>query len=174
MKRSFFLILAAALFAATPALADTSIGVVNIQAIMKDSKAANSVRGQLKEKQKAFQTEFDAKEKAFFAEKETLAKEAKTTDKAAFDAKLKAFSDKTLAAQRDLENRKIQLNKGFAGALDQIQDTVTAIVKELAAEKKLNLVLTANQVLYGDPTLDITPEVLKRLDTKLPNVQVKF
>jgi hypothetical protein len=38
---------------AVPALANTAMGVVNVQKIMRDSKAAQSVRAQLQAKQKA-------------------------------------------------------------------------------------------------------------------------
>jgi Skp family chaperone for outer membrane proteins len=174
MKRPFFLLLAATLLAASPALADDTIGVVNIQKIMKDSKAANSVRGQLKEKQKSFQSELDAKEKALYTEDQSLVKQSNTTDKAAFDQKVKDFRAKAADAQREVQNKKLQLDKAFAGALEQIQTTVIAIVKDVAAEKKLSLVVTSSQVLYNDPALDITAEVQQKLDAKLPNVTVNF
>jgi outer membrane protein len=66
------------------------------------------------------------------------------------------------------------LDKAFSGALEQIQTTVGTIVKEVAAEKKMNAVLSSSQVLYSEAGMDITDEVLKRLDTKLPTVAVKF
>ena len=174
MKRPLLLVLAAMLLVAEPAFADTTVGVVNIQQIMRDSKAANSVRGQLKEKQKSFQADLDAKEKALLAEDQSLAKQSTTTDKAAFEQKVKDFRAKAATAQREVQTKKMQLDKAFAGSLEQIQTSVLAIVKDVAAEKKLSLVLTSSAALYNDPTLDITPEVLKRLDAKLPTVQVNF
>ncbi|MEJ0010136.1 MAG: OmpH family outer membrane protein [Alphaproteobacteria bacterium] len=55
---------------AMPASADTSIGVVNLQKIMRDSKAATAVRSQLQAKQKAFQADLDAKEKDLYAQEQ--------------------------------------------------------------------------------------------------------
>lgn len=174
MKRSVLFLFAAALCMASPAFAETTIGVVNIQQIMQQSKAANSVRTQLKEKQKAFQADLDSKEKAFYAEKDTLSKEAKTTEKVEFEKKLKAFSDKTIGEQRDIQTKKMKIEKAFADGLAQIQTNVMTIVKEVAAEKKLNVVMNGGQLLYADSALDITAEVQKRLDSRLPTVKVNF
>lgn len=174
MKRPFLLMLAAALAVATPAAAETTVGVVNIQQIMRDSKAANSVRNQLKEKQKSFQADLDSKEKALLAEDQSLVKQSNTADKAAFEQKVKDFRAKAAGAQREVQQKKVQLDKAFAGALEQIQNNVLSIVKEVATEKKLTIVLTSSQVLHADSSLDITSEVQKRLDSKLPNVKVNF
>lgn len=174
MKRSVLVLLAATLAVATPAFAETTIGVVNIQQIMRDSKAGNSVRNQLKEKQKSFQAELESKEKALIAEDQALAKQSNTTEATAFQQKVKDFRTKAANAQREVVGKKDKLEKAFAGALKQIQDNVQTIVKEVAAEKKMAVVLPSSQVMYADPTLDITAEVQARLDSKLPSVQVNF
>lgn len=168
------LIAATLLFAENPATAETNVGVVNIQKIMRDSKAAASIRTQLQTKQKAFQAELDAKEKQLLAEDQALVKERNNVDKEAFEKKVKDFRAKAANAQREVQVKKAQLDKAFAGALDDIQNNVTTIVKEVATEKKLTLVISSAQVLYTQPALDITDEVLKRLNSKLPNVSVKF
>ncbi len=175
MKRSVLVALAAIFALSAPAFADTAVGVVNIQQIMRDSKAANSVRDQLKAKQQTFQADLEGKEKALQTEDQTLAAESKITkDKTAFEQKVKDFQAKAATAQRDVQTKKADIDKAFAGALEQIQGNVLTIVKEVAAEKKLNLVLTSSQVLYNDTSLDITAEVQQRLDAKLPSVKVNF
>lgn len=157
-----------------PASAETSIGVVNTAKIMRDSKAAQSVRAQLQTKQKAFQAELDAKEKQLLAEDQALAKQQSSVEKAAFEQKVKEFRTKAANAQREVQQKKIAVEKALESALASVQSTVLQVVKEVAAEKKLNLVVSSGAVLYTDPTLDITDEVLKRLNEKLPNVAVKF
>ena len=159
---------------ASPALAQVAVGVVNVQKIMKDSKAANDVRNQLQAKQKAFQADLDSKEKALHAEDQSLAKQRTTTDKEVFAQKVKSFQDQAAAAQKEVQTKKAQLDKAFNGALEQIQGSVTDIVKQIAVDKKLSLVVTTSQVIYSDASLDVTDEVLKALDTKLPSVKVSF
>lgn len=159
---------------ATPASAETVVGVVNTQKIMRDAKAAQSVRSQLQAKQKSFQAELDAKEKQLLAEDQSLAKQQSSVEKAAFEQKVKEFRAKAAQAQRDVQQKKAAVDKALAESLASIQNTVLAITKEVAAEKKMNLVVSSTQTLYAEPSLDITQEVLDRLNKKLPNVAVKF
>lgn len=174
VNRLFVALFAVTLLAAAPASAETAIGVVDTAKIMRDSKAAQSVRSQLQSKQKAFQAELDAKEKSLLAEDQALAKQQGNVDKAAFEQKVKEFRTKAANAQREVQQKKLAVDKALATSLQNIQQTVIAITKEVAAEKKLNIVLSSAQVLYTDASLDITTEVLNRLNSKLPNVAVKF
>lgn len=156
------------------AMADSSIGVVNTQKIMRESKAAQSVRAQLQSKQKAFQAELDAREKQLVSEDQALIKQRSTMEQAAFQQKVKEFRGKAASAQREVQEKKRKVDKALAGALENIQQTVVSIVKEVAAEKKMTLVVSSAQVLYTEPSQDITDEVLNRLNSKLPNVNVQF
>jgi outer membrane protein len=175
MKKLILIALSSLMLISAPAIAaDTNVGVVNVAKIMRDSKAAVSVRNQLQAKQKAFQAELDGKEKALLAEDQALVKQKDSTDKAAFEKKVKDFREKAAAEQRGVQAKKAALDKSFAAALEDIQKNVLDIVKQVAAEKKLNLVVSSAQVLYSDNSLDVTDEVLKRLDSKLPTVAVKF
>jgi outer membrane protein len=174
MKKILLVTAASLALIASPAFAENAIGVVNIAKIMKDSKAATSVRDQIQAKQKAFQAELDSKEKELLAEDQSLVKEKSSADKAAFDKKVKTFREKAAAAQRQVQEKKAQLDKAFSSSLEEIQQSVVGVVKEVAEEKKMTLAISSAQVLYNDQALDITDEVLKRLDAKLPKVAVKF
>lgn len=176
MKQVFLSLVALTLATvfAVPAHAETAIGVVNITKIMAESSAAKSIRDQLQSKQKAFQSELDNKEKALLKEDQELSKQQPNMEKAAFEQKVKDFRAKAAAAQREIQNKKAQLDKAFAGALEQIQTNVVNITQEVAKEKKLNIVVSASQVLYADSALDVTPDVLSRLNKKLPSVSLKF
>lgn len=174
LSRLFVVAFVLTFAAVAPASAETAIGVVNTAKIMRDSKAAQSVRSQLQTKQKAFQAELDAKEKQLLAEDQALAKQQSSVEKAAFEQKVKEFRTKAANAQREVAQKKMAVEKALESALANVQSTVLQVVKEVAAEKKLNLVVSSGAVLYTDATLDITDEVLKRLNEKLPNVAVKF
>src|SRR5690606_22267886 len=92
LSRTLLAALALAVVGAlSPASADTAIGVVNIQNIMRDSKAAASVRAQLQTKQKSFQSELGAKEKQLLAEEQALVKQRSDANKEEFEKKVKDF-----------------------------------------------------------------------------------
>jgi outer membrane protein len=173
MKKLLVLALASLTLIAGPAFADTSIAVVNYVKIAHDSKAGVSVRAQIQTKEKGLQADFEAKQKEFYAEDQSLAKQQSTTDKAAFEKKVKDFRAKAADAERDMQAKKMALAKSADAAGDELQKNVLDVAKQVASERKYNIVLSTTSVMYADDSLDITDEVLKRLDAKLPTLSVK-
>lgn len=174
MKKFLFAVIASLTLAAGPALADTTLGVVNIDRVLTTSKASTAVRSQVQAKQKSLQAEFDAKKKELDADQQALIKLKDTADKDTFSKKVKEFNDKYTAANRQVKEKSDQLEKAIAGAQNEIITNASGIVKDIATERKITLVVASMQVVYGDPSLDLTDEVIKRLDAKLPNVTLKF
>lgn len=178
MKRLALLAIAAAtsLGFSAPVLADAAkpIAVVNIQSIMRDSTAAKSVREQLEGKQKAFQADITKKEEALQKEDQALAKQQSVLSKEAFAEKAKAFRTKATEVQKEVQSKKALLDAAFERSLNEIQKAVNEIISDLAKEKGFTLALPASQVLYADSSMDISKDVLDRLNKKLPKVDVKF
>lgn len=161
------------MFAAMNAHA-ANVAVVNIPSILKDSKAADAVRTQLKQKQKSFQAELDKKETDLRKEDQELAKQRSVLSQDAFEAKYREFRQKAGKAQQEVRAKRVKLDKGFAAAMDKIQKKVTQIVSQIAQERGYDLAMSKAQVFYAKAEHDITAEVLKRLDKELPNVNVSF
>lgn len=169
-----FLSLSLAVFGAPNAHAETKIAVVNIQKIMRESKAAEAVRQQLKSKQQSFQSELDKKEDALQKEDQDLAKQRAVLSQEVFESKYKDFRKKAAEAQQEVRTKRGSLDKGFTKALSDIQKKVTDIVTAVAKEKGVSIAMAASPVLYVDPALDITQEVLDKLNKELPNLTVNF
>jgi len=177
MKRTTLLALVAAMGFAMPAMAQDAkqqIAVVNIQGIMKDSTAATSVREQLESKQKAFQAEITKKEEALQKEDQELAKQQSVLSKEAFAEKRKSFVTKATEVQKEVQAKKALLDTAFERSLNDIQKAVNDIITDLAKEKGFILAVPTSQILYADEKLDVSKDVLDRLNKKLPKVDVKF
>ncbi|MDX2073918.1 MAG: OmpH family outer membrane protein [Alphaproteobacteria bacterium] len=177
MKRLSSLALIALISFATPAVAEDvkqSIAVVNIQQIMREATAAKSVREQLESKQKSFQADITKKEEALQKEDQELAKKQSVLSKEAFAEKAKAFRTKATEVQKEVQAKKAMLDNGFERALNDIQKAVNEIIAEMAKEKGFALALPTSQVLYADEKMDISKDVLDRLNKKLPKLDVKF
>lgn len=159
---------------APTATAAMSTAVVNIQQIMRDSTAAQNVRQQLEEKSKGFQAEITKKQEQLQKEEQELGKQRSVLSKSAFEDKARAFSKKATEAQKEAQSKKALLDNAFEHALNDIQKAVTDIISEMAKEKGFSVTIPTSQTLYYDAKLDITTEVLTRLNQKLTKVDVKF
>ncbi len=154
--------------------AESKIAILNIQQIMKDSTAAKSVRDQLDAKRKSFESEMAKKEEDLRKEDQDLSKQRSVLAPEAFEKKLKDFREKASVAQRDVAAKRSQLDNAFTNAVNDIQKVVTDIVTQLAKDKGYSLVVPTSQLVWADPALDISKEVLTQLNQKLSKVTVKF
>lgn len=173
----YSLLVGASLAFATPAFAEAAkpvIAVVNIQQVMKDSTAAKTVREQLESKQKSFQTEITKKEDALKKEDQELGKQKSVLSKDAFEKKVTEFRVKATGVQKDVQAKKAQLDGAFEHSLNDIQQVVTEIISDLSKEKGFTIAVPTSQILYADKSLDISADVLERLNKKLPKLDVKF
>ncbi len=161
------------IFSAVSAQA-ADLAVVNIQQIMKDSTAAQAARQQLQAKQKQFQEEISAKEKELQKEDQELAKQRSLMDQDAFKQKIAAFQQKANGVQKDVREKRQTFTKAYEDAISQLHTRVTGIIADLAKEKGFQLAVPTSQILYADPALDISAEVLSRLNKQMPSLTVKF
>ena len=161
------------------------IAVVDFERVVKlhpntaeDRKAIETVYNSLKEEgdakaakvAKAVQAFEDAaKEVQSPVLSETARKKAETKAKKLYD-EAKIASDEL----KQLENlHRMQLNERERKLLSRTTEAIRMVVKKLADERQITIVLPTAPVLYFDKALDLTPHVLKALgvdpDAPLPN-----
>ena len=70
------------------------------------------------------------------------------------------------------QERRRQLDQVAAAALNEVRSAMIEVVGELAEARGFNLVLPSSGLLLFSPEIDLTAEVLVRLDQKLPNIKV--
>lgn len=148
------------------------IGVVDVVALMRTSKAAKSIDKQLNEKRKVYRDALAAQEKKLKATEESIIKEKAKLKPAEFDAKRKAFEKSVRELQRSAQSKHRALEKGADTAIAKLQASITKVVAEIARAKNLQLVLTRDQVVIVEQSLDITAQALAALDKTLPDVKV--
>lgn len=169
--------LTAGAFALIPAKADTeaksvTIAVVDIQQLLKESKAAQDIEGQLKGIRKDFQTELEKKEKALRDdEKSILAQKGKISEDE-FKKKVQSFQQKVAESQKSVQERKASLDKALADALGKLRAEIVKVVAEIGEKKGLDIVISRADVVIVSKEMDITADVLKQIDSDLPSVKV--
>lgn len=157
------LILASA-FAVAPALANTKIGFVNTERLLREAPLSVAA-------QKKLEREFAARDQ----ELQKLAKQARDLQ-AQLDKDGVTMSDsERKTKERDLGNlnRDLQrqgrefredLNLRRNEELGQIQERARKAIQEIARAEKFDLIV--EQAVYVDPKTDITDRVMKALGGK--------
>ncbi len=176
---TLFLLLAVPLMAAEPvtppAPANSApILVVDVKRVLDESKASVNVQKKIEAQRSAFQTEIAAKEKSIRdAEQELLASRGKV------EAAAYARNENELRQQfRDVEHyvqeRRQLLEQATTLSMGKVRSMLIGIVTDMARRKGAQAVLIKQQVLWTEGTLDITDQVLERLNAQLPDLPVNI
>lgn len=171
------MVLVLALAVVRPAAAEgleSDIAVVNLEGVMRTAKAAKSVQEQIDKFRKEYQDEISDEEEKLHKRDKELADQRSILAPEAFEQERRSFQKEVAGVQRDVQIKRAQLDRAYAKAASKIQLTISKIVGDYAKEKGFKLILPSSQILYGEEALNISEEVLKRLDNELPKVEVKI
>ncbi len=149
------------------------IAVIDAQRINRDAQALKAARQQLEQFRFNFQSEIVKEEEKLRQEDQELARQRAVLTPEVFEQRRQAFQNKVIELQKRIQERSQSLDKMLAGVRDQVTQEVVAIMKQLSTERGFNMVLDRAQLqMPASDQFDITNEVLKRLDQRLPSVKV--
>lgn len=148
------------------------IAIIDIQKIITESLAAKSIATQIEKKRDEFQAEVEKEEEKLHSDDQSLSEQRSVLSKEVFEQKAKEFRSKVVEAQRMVQSRRAQLDKAHVKALEKVRKHTLDIVDGLSGKKNFKVVLPKAQVFYSKNELDISDEILKKLNEKLPKVEV--
>lgn len=150
------------------------IGLIDIEGVLRASTGTLKVRELLDEQRLAFQKEIGAQEAELQRTELALLAQQNTLSQEEFDAQLAIFQDKVTELQKQIQYRRQALDVAFQDAQSNLRSMALDIVKEIANERNLDLVLVRNSVLIFLPSLNISDEVLARLNERTKNARVEI
>jgi outer membrane protein len=161
---------------ATPATppASLTVLVVDVQALLQNSKAAKMVRQQIEAKRADYAKEISHQEETLRQERDALQRQQASLSPEALNAKGREFQGKVNDLDRDVQAKRQALERSNADALQKIQDAMLKIITDIAKDRKANLVFQRSQLVLFDQGFDVTDEVLQKLDEQLPSLTVNF
>ena len=146
--------------------------VIDYQRILRDAKAAQSIRIQVDARRQRYQDQIAKEEQRLHENDKALAKQRSVLSSEAYAEKRQTFEEDVAEVQRMVQERRRQLDDVSAAALAEVRNTLIEVVGELAEKAGFNIVLPSSGVLLFSPKIDLTEDVLTRLDDRLPDVKV--
>jgi Skp family chaperone for outer membrane proteins len=151
-----------------------NIAVVNVQFLMENSSAAKTARAQIEKMQVTYRKEVEGKLEEVTKAYQTLAQERSRLSEDAYQQRMQELRQKAASYQSQAEERLGKLDLGLRGGLQKIAATIEGIVNDIMKEQKLSVVLPRSSII-GTPTVpDITQEVLKRLNQRIPTITIEI
>jgi Skp family chaperone for outer membrane proteins len=153
-------------------LPTTVAAVIDYQRILRDAAAAKSIRQQIEARRQSYQEEISKEEQRLHEADKAFAKQRSVLSNEAFAEKRRVFEQEVAEVQRLVQDRRRELDSVAAAALNEVKEALIEIVTSIAEERGFNLVLPSSEVLFFSRSLDLTEEVLAKLDARLPQVQL--
>jgi outer membrane protein len=158
----------ASLAADPPAGQSLVVVVVDTARVLQESKAGKTIQSQMQQKTITKQDE------ELSAAQQDLQRQQTVLAQDAFAVKLKEFDQRVNDARKRAQEAQQNLTESQRGAVATVEDAMLHIVADLAKERGANLVLNKTTVVMFDTRFDVTDDIIKRLDEKLPAVTVSF
>jgi len=152
--------------------AQAQIVIVDMDDVIGDSAAGKAAQTTLQAQANALQTRVKTLSDGFRNEQETLvkARDAKTMTDAALQAKVKDLQGRQQTAQTEIAGRERQLQASQRYVVEQIDKAAQPIITAIMKEKGATIALARGATIQAANTLDITNEVVRRLNAALPSV----
>ncbi len=149
-----------------------NMAVIDTEVIRRNSRAFKDLRAQIAKYRKAIRADIQKEEEVLRGANEELARKRAILAPETFAEERRQFEERLVLVQRTVQNRKKDLDRVAAAAVKKVEAVLNKIIDEVAKEQSLGLILRKNQTVLVAPELDITPYVLKLLDTALPSLKV--
>lgn len=160
------LILAGVFLVSLPASAQTKVGLLNVERILRDSPTAQQAQVRLREEFAVRDQEL-AKTAAQLKSMQTrLENNALTMSDSERRTREREFSEANQAFQRQQRTFNEDANKRREEELGGMNDRMTRAVKQVAESEKFDIIF--REVAWGNPRLDITDKVIKLIDESRP------
>ncbi|MBM4184889.1 MAG: OmpH family outer membrane protein [Gemmatimonadetes bacterium] len=149
-----------------PAEAQTlKIGYINSQQILAGSAEAAAAQQQFDREMQGYQSEVQQLQQEITGMQQrleqqqlTLSPEAKATREQQIQTRVTEYQTRTQQLQQLAEQRRDEL-------IQPVMDRITVIIEGVREEGQYSLILdvAAGAIIAADTTLDLTPEVIRRL-----------
>lgn len=153
-------------------LPESRIAIVDYPLIQKNSTAMVNIQSQIEKRRLLYQEEISQQEKELRANDQELLRQRSVLATEAFALKRREFEAKVAQVQRRVQERKRELDQAFEYGTKQVQLVINDIIAELSKQRNFNLVLSRQQIVFAENSLNISEDIIQILNERLPRVQV--
>jgi outer membrane protein len=149
-----------------------NVAILDVQRVFQNAAAVKSIQATMRSYIEAYRTGTQREEEEIRAAQQELAKKREVLSGEQYEAERRKLEQRLLEAQARVQERKRGLDETQQQGMNAVQMTLNSIVTEIANEKGITLILRKDQTVLSATALEITDEVLNRLNARLPTIEV--
>ncbi len=153
---------------------NTSIGVLDLNRVLLDAKAAKNAADEIDKIAKIIENELKNSDENMIKEQNKLVEAQSIMAPEAFELKRKEYEEKVQNYNIERQNKLISVDRLVEKSRNEILNKLKPILEEMSETKGITVILEKGTVLLNAETMDITDEVIKRLNKDLPKIEVSL
>ena len=149
------------------------IALVDLDGVLRSADANNRVRELLDGQRAKFQEEFrtievdlQQSERDLIAKRELIAKDE-------YDKLITAFQTRVSSVQKEIQYKRQSIDNAYQKALSDIRKLAIEVITKIASEREIDLILNRDSSVIFLPHLNISDEVLSRLNERTKNARIE-
>ena len=148
------------------------IAIVDIPEVQRLSAAFNQVREEIERRRARLNDDLQREQTRWREEQATLAAGRATLPAETLRARERELQDRITDAQRIFRDRSRAIDQATQVGLQQIEQALGAVIRQVAASRGVNMVLPRPLVVFNEAGFDITDEVSAQMNRVLRTVNL--
>jgi len=148
------------------------MGVLSVPDVYRQSTAVQGIEKVINGRREALNNDAIKEQAAWRQMQDSLSRDRSKLTPDQIRARETALQDRITAAQKEFSGRNQQIQEAAQVAIAEVNRMLIAVIREVAESRGMNLVLHREQVALNMNAFDITDEVAKNLNLRLPSVTV--
>ena len=153
---------------------NTSIGIIDINKVLTESKAAIDATKQIEKIQKKSEDASKKEDELIIEEREKLIEQQSVMAPEAFEIKVADFEKKVQSYQIERQEKLRKLEQMVQITRAKILEEVKPIINDYAEELGITVILEKNAVIMSADDMDMTSQVIKILNKNFPKIKVEL
>ena len=149
------------------------IVLVDLDGVLRAADANNRVRELLDGQRAKFQEEFRAIEVNLQQSERDLLAKRKLMAKDEYDKLVTAFQTRVSSVQKEIQYKRQSIDDAYQKAASDIRKLAIEVIKKIASEREIDLILNRDSSVIFLPHLNISDEVLTRLNERTKNARIE-
>ena len=151
---------------------NTSIGVIDINKILTDADAAIMAAKQIENMAIEIENEIKLSDEEIIKEQNILIESQSIMAPEAFESKRKEYENKVQKYNNERQSKLMKIDELIAFSRNEILNSMKPILEEISNEKGITIILEKASIMLNAEKMDLTNEVLKKLNKSLPNINL--
>jgi Skp family chaperone for outer membrane proteins len=149
------------------------IALVDLDGVLRAADANNRVRELLDGQRAKFQEEFRAIEVNLQQSERDLLAKRELMSKDEYEKLVTAFQARVSSVQKEIQYKRQSIDNAYQKALSDIRKLAIGVITKIASEREIDLILNRDSSVIFLPHLNISDEVLSRLNERTKNARIE-